>query len=187
VWGCPPPGAWQADPHRRDYNLDHFGVGAIGSPEWRIPDRVASYLARAVAARQGSWLPHGYEAVYAHTSRDSRGRALDGAHRYVLRLAQLPPVRAFWSVTVYDRPGGHLVTHAEDRCAIGDRTPGLVYGTDGSLTLHLSAERPSDPAGAANWVPTPVGRFRPVMRLHVPDQAVLDGSFVIPPVERLDA
>lgn len=181
------PGAWHAEPHLRDYNLDHFGVGALGSPEWQIPDREASYLVRAVAARRGHWLPHGYEAVHAHTSRDSRGRSLDGAHRYVLRLAQPPPVRAFWSVTAYDVPGGHLVAHGEDRHAVGDRTPGLVHGADGSLTLHLSAERPRDAAGAANWVPVPLGHFRPVMRLHLPDQAVLDGSFVIPPVERLDA
>lgn len=181
------PGAWQTDPHLRDYNLDHAGVGTIGSPEWRLPDREASYLLRAVAARRGRWIPHGYEAVYAHTAGDSRGRPLDGAHRYVLRLAQPPPVRAFWSVTVYDLPGGHLVTHAGERCAVGDRTPGLVPGADGSLTLQLSPERPTDPAGAANWVPVPAGRFRPVMRLHLPGQDVLDGSYVIPPVERLEA
>ncbi|MEU5654257.1 DUF1254 domain-containing protein [Streptomyces sp. NPDC047737] len=180
------PGAWQTDPHLRDYNLDHAGVGTIDSPEWRVPDREASYLLRAVAARRGRWIPHGYEAVYAHTARDSRGRPLDGAHRYVLHLPHPPPVAAFWSVTVYDLPGGHLVAHAGERCAVGDRTPGLVYGADGSLTLHLSQERPRDPAAAANWVPVPAGRYRPVMRLHLPGQAVLDGSFVIPPVERLE-
>lgn len=180
-----PPDAWQATPHLSDYNLDHFGVGTLGTPEWTIPDREASYLVRAVAARRGRWLPHGYEAVYAHTARDSRGRPLDGAHRYVLRLAPTPPVRSFWSLTVYDSPGGHLVAHAADRYAIGDRTPGLVRGADGSVTLYLSAERPAGPAGAANWLPVPAGRFRPVLRLHLPDQAVLDGGYVIPAIERL--
>ncbi|MEU1482666.1 DUF1254 domain-containing protein [Streptomyces sp. NPDC005752] len=180
-----PPGAWQKHPHLRDYNLDHFGVGTLGPPEWVISDREASYLVRAVAARRGHWLPHGYEAVYAHTSRDSRGRPLHGAHRYVLRLAQPPPVRAFWSLTAYDSPGGHLVVNAADRYVIGDRTPGLVHGPDGSLTLHLSAQRPADPVEAANWLPVPAGGFLPVMRLHLPDQSVLDGSYVIPPVDPL--
>ncbi|MFE6931822.1 DUF1254 domain-containing protein [Streptomyces sp. NPDC057699] len=180
-----PPGAWQATPHLRDHNLDHFGVGTLGTPEWTLPDREASYLVRAVAARRGYRLPHGYEAVFAHTSRDSRGRMLDGAHRYALRFAQPPPVRAFWSLTVYDSPGGHLVPNAADRYAIGDRTPGLVHGDDGSLTLHLSAERPADSEGAANWLPLPPGAFRPVLRLHLPDQAVLDGSYVVPALERL--
>lgn len=142
-----PPGAWQATPHLRDHNLDHFGVGTLGTPEWTLPDRESSYLVRAVAARRGYRQPHGYEAVFAHTSRDSRGRMLDGAHRYALRFAQPPPVRAFWSLTAYDSPGGHLVTNAADRYAIGDRTPGLVHGDDGSLTLHLSAERPHGQRG----------------------------------------
>ncbi|MFF5722428.1 DUF1254 domain-containing protein [[Kitasatospora] papulosa] len=176
------PGAWRAVPHLRDHNLDHFGVGTLRAPEWTIPDREASYLVRAVAARRGRWLPHGYEAVYAHTACDSRGHPLDGVHRYVLRLSPPPPVRAFWSLTVYDSPGGHLVTNGAERYAIGDRTPGLVHGADGSVTLHLAAERPADPDAAANWLPVPPGRFRALMRLHLPERAILDGSYVIPPV-----
>ncbi|MEU4260854.1 DUF1254 domain-containing protein [Streptomyces argenteolus] len=179
------PGAWEARPHLADHNLDHHGVGTVGSPEWQIADREASYLFRAVAARQALWMPHGYEAVYAHTSHDSRGRPLDGAHRYVLRLVP-PPVRAFWSVTVYDVPGHHLVANPADRYAVGDRTPGLVYAADGSLTLHLSVDPPADPARAANWLPVPDRGFGPVMRLYVPGQAVLDGTYVIPAVERVD-
>lgn len=180
------PGAWEMNPHLADHNLDHFGVGAIGSPEWRIPDREASYLVRAVAARQALWGPHGYEAVCAHTRSDSRGRRLSGAHSYALRLGRPPPVDAFWSVTMYDVPGHHLVGNPADRYAIGDRTPGLVYAADGSLTLYLSRQRPTDPGRAANWLPAPAGDFRPVMRLRTPEQAVLDGSYVIPVIERLD-
>ncbi|WP_203185926.1 DUF1254 domain-containing protein [Streptomyces pratensis] len=179
-----PRGTWRMIPHLRDHNLDHFGVGTLGTPEWTIPDREASYLVRAVAARRGRWLPHGYEALYAHTTRDSRGRPLDGAHDYVLRFRRPPPVRAFWSVTVYDSPGGHLVANEADRHAVGNRTPGLVHGADGSLTLRLSAKRPTGPAGEANWLPVPAGRFRPILRLHLPDQALLDGSYVIPAIER---
>ncbi|MDX3061385.1 MULTISPECIES: DUF1254 domain-containing protein [Streptomyces] len=181
-----PPGAWEVRPHPGDRGLDHHGVGTIGPSEWQTADREASYLVRAVAAREALWTPHGYEAVYAHTAHDSRGRPLDGAHRYVLRLAEPPPVRAFWSVTMYDTPGHHLVANPVDRYAIGDHTPGLVHDADGSLTLHLSADPPADPARAANWLPAPAGGFGPLMRLHLPEQAVLDGTYVIPAVERVE-
>ncbi|MEV0008431.1 DUF1254 domain-containing protein [Streptomyces sp. NPDC047973] len=175
-----PYGSWRTIGHLRDHNVDHLGVGTLAAPEWKIADREASYLVRAVAARRGHRLPHGYEAVYATTARDSGGQPLSGAHAYVLRLAPPPPVRAFWSLTVYDSPGGRLVPDAAGRFAVGSRTPGLAYGADGSLTLHLSVSPPGDPRAAANWLPVPPGAFRAVMRLHVPAQPVLDGSYVLP-------
>ncbi|WP_312846705.1 DUF1214 domain-containing protein [Streptomyces sp. WAC01280] len=54
------------------------------------------------------------------------------------------------------------------RYSLGDRTPGLVYGADGSLTVVIQHERPEDPAEAANWLPAPKGDFRPMVRLHTP-------------------
>jgi hypothetical protein len=149
-----------------------------------LADREASYLVRAVAARTAPWGTHGYEAVFAHTSHDTDGRRLNGAHSYVLRFEQPPPVGAFWSVTMYDAPDGRLVENPAGRYAIGDRTPGLVRADDGSLTIHLGKERPADPAAAANWLPAPDGDFRPVLRLYTPGRAVLDGSYEIPAVER---
>ncbi|AGK76895.1 DUF1254 domain-containing protein [Streptomyces microflavus] len=179
------PGSWNTNPHLFDYNLDHFGVGTIDSPEWRIADREASYLARAVAARIGLWGNHGYEAVYAQTFQDSEGRQLNGAHSYVLRFPEPPPVESFWSVTMYNTPDYYLVDNPAGRYSIGDRTPGLVHADDGSLTLYLSRERPADPARAANWLPAPAGDFRPMLRLYTPGAAVLDGSYEIPAVERV--
>lgn len=177
-------GRWVMDPHLFDYNLDRFGVGTIDSPEWKMADREASYLVRAVAARVAPWGTHGYEAVFAHTSHDADGRRLNGAHSYVLRFEQPPPVGAFWSLTMYDAPDGRLVENPARRYAIGDRTPGLVRADDGSLTVHLGKDRPADPAAAANWLPAPDGDFRPVLRLYTPGRAVLDGSYRIPAVER---
>ena len=178
------PGAWRMNPHLFDYNLDHFGVGTLASPQWKLPDRTASYLVRAVAARTGLWGSHGYESVYAYTFQDSAGRRLDGSHDYVLRFRQPPPVAAFWSVTLYDVPGHRLVANTAGRYSVGDRTPGIVYGADGSLTLYLRREPPADPDEAANWLPAPDGEFRPVLRLYLPDQDVLDGRYVIPAIER---
>lgn len=119
----------------------------------------------------------------AHTSDDADGLRLNGAHSYVLRFEQPPPVEAFWSLTMYDAPDGRLAESSAGRHAIGDRTPGLVRADDGSLTVHLGEERPADLA-AANWLPAPEGDFRLVLRLYAPGRAVLDGSYEIPAVER---
>lgn len=178
-----PAGAWQTNPHLYDYNLDWFGVGTIGSPEWKIADRQESYMLRAVAARTALWGSHDYEMVSAHTFHDADGEQLSGAKSYVLRFEQPPPVGAFWSVTMYDSPDYYLVDNPAGRYSIGDRTPGLVCGDDGSLTIHLRKDRPSDPAQAANWLPAPDGDFRPVIRLYTPEQAVLDGTYEIPLIQ----
>ncbi|MEO3974096.1 DUF1254 domain-containing protein [Streptomyces sp. CAU 1734] len=180
------PGDWSLNAHLFDYNLDHLGIGTIDSVQWRIPDRVDSYLARAVAARIGLWGNHGYEAVYAQTFTDSGGRRLNGSHSYTLRFDRPPPVAAFWSVTMYDTPHYYLVENPARRYSIGDRTPGLVYGEDGSLTLVLQRRRPADPAEAANWLPAPEGDFRPMIRLYMPGEPVLDGTYRLPRIEVRD-
>ncbi|WP_406381151.1 DUF1254 domain-containing protein [Streptomyces sp. NBC_01618] len=180
-------GGWETNPHLFDYNLDRYGVGTIDSPQWRIADREASYLTRAVAARNALWGSHGYEAVYARAFRDADGELLNGAHSYVLRFDRQPPVGAFWSMTAYGTQGHRLAGNPADRSSIGDRTPGLVYDEDGSLTLHIGRERPAGPAAAANWLPSPGGEFRIVLRLYVPGQEILDGTWEIPAVQRSGA
>ncbi|MET9656567.1 DUF1254 domain-containing protein [Streptomyces sp. NPDC006510] len=178
-------GGWVMDPHRYDYNLDHHGVGTIDSPQWRIADREASYRARAVAARSALWGVHGYEAVYAHTLSDAGGEQLNGAHSYVLRLAGPPPVGSSWSLAVYDTSGDRPVEAPGGRRPVGDRTPGLVYGEDGSLTIRVQRERPDDPVAAANWLPAPDRDFRSVLRLCAPGPEILDGTYEIPALERI--
>ncbi len=109
-----------------DYNLDHFELGTLDDPQWKMADRPASYVLRAAAARGGLWGNHGYEAAYAMTYKDGDGQALSGAHRYTLRFAEPPPVDAFWSITMYDLPEFFLVANPIDRYSVGDRTPGCA-------------------------------------------------------------
>jgi hypothetical protein len=180
--GVVPVGGWEMDLHLFDYNLDHFGPGTVDSARWRIPDRPAAYLTRAVAARTGLWGNHAYEAVYAHTFTAADGTRLTGRQDYTLRFETPPPVRAFWSITMYDTPDYLLVRNPADRYSVGDRTPGLRYGADGSLTLVLRHDRPADPGERANWLPTPPGGFRPVLRMYEPDRKVLDGGYLPPPI-----
>jgi hypothetical protein len=178
------PGGWTSAMHLLDYNLDHLGPGTIDTPEWKIADRTKAYESRALAARFGLWANHGYEAVYSYVYTDSDGQPLHGANRYEWRLPSPPPVDAFWSLTMYDVPDFYLVANPIDRYSIGDRTPGLQTGPDGSVTIYLQSDSPG-PDREANWLPTPAGAFRPMSRLFQPQQPVLDGTYVLPAIRKV--
>jgi len=124
------------------------------------------------------------EALYPQTDADDRGRKLTGRHKYVLEFppGKLPPVRAFWSVTLYDAEH-FLVENPIERYAIGDRTPGLRYGKRGGLKIRISAEPPE--SGTENWLPAPRGRFELLLRLYEPKPAAYKGRWVPPAVRRV--
>ena len=124
------------------------------------------------------------ETVYPVAITDARGRALSGRHRYTVRFerGELPPVGAFWSLTMY-RNDLYLFDHPSRRYSVGDRTPGLRRGRDGSLTIHIQ-RRPPRGAARANWLPAPARRFRLGMRLYEPRRSVLRGDWLPPPVVR---
>jgi hypothetical protein len=177
-------GGWTSALHMFDYNLDHLGLGTIDAPEWKIPDRTKAYVTRAVAARAGLWGNHGYEANYAFVWTDADGQPLNGASRYELRLEEPPPVDAFWSLTMYDVPDFYLVANPINRYSIGDRTPGLETADDGSVTISMQTNSPG-PDKESNWLPTPQGRFRPILRMYQPQKAILDGTYVLPAVRKV--
>ena len=152
-----------------------------------IGDYGRNYLGRAVIAKFALGANTGPETVYPSAVTDSRGRLLNGRHRYRIRFARgkLPPADAFWSLTMYENDG-YLHPNASRRYAIGDRTPGLRRGADGSLTLAIQHARPAGAAGA-NWLPAPRGQFRMIMRIYEPRRSVLKGRWRPPPVLRLQA
>lgn len=182
--GSRPKGEWQAATHYFDYNLDFFEIGAVDDPAWKIPDRTTAYATRAVAARAGLWGNNGYEADYRLTAVDADGQPLTGEHAYALHLDVPPPVDAFWSLTMYASPDYYLVDNPIDRYSIGDRTEGLVTDGDGSITIWMQATAPGG-GRDANWLPTPPGPFRPILRLYQPRPEVLDGRWSLPPIQRL--
>jgi hypothetical protein len=80
----------------------------------------------------------------------------------------------------------YLVENALKRYSIGDRTPGLKYGADGSQTIYLQGNSPGA-AKEANWLPAPqTGNFRPTMRLYQPQHPILDGSYILPAIRRVE-
>lgn len=175
---------WKLTFHAFDYNLDFFEVGALDDDTFKISDPKLRIVERAAAAIGGLWGNHPYEAAYIMTYLDDHGEQLNGANTYTLRLNPTPPVRAFWSLTMYSVPDFYLVDNPINRYSIGDRTPGVILDDDGALTITISHERPGGTKEAANWLPSPAGDFRPVMRMYEPDAAILDQSYEFPAITR---
>ncbi len=126
----------------------------------------------------GAMLPN--QAVYPLAQVDHSFSPLTGAKNYKLHIAagQLPPVNAFWSLTLYDL-SGFLVPNSINRYVINDRSD-LHYNADGSVDLYIQPTQPADAGQAQNWLPSPADtRFRLIWRLYDTKadqlQGVLDG------------
>ena len=125
------------------------------------------------------------ESLYPTTFVDGQDRPLTGQFNYVLRFQQTPPVEAFWSVTMYDAKSQMLVENPIQRYSIGDRTQGLKFDEDGSLTLYIQHESPGKEK-ESNWLPAPADAFTLTLRAYDPKPELLEGKYVVPPVERTE-
>jgi hypothetical protein len=124
------------------------------------------------------------EAMYLNTAFDAKGDALAGSKRYLMRFqpGQLPDVKAFWSITMYD-PTYNLVANPINRYSIGNRTPGLKADPDGGLTIQIQGTSPG-PDQESNWLPSPTtGPFLMVLRTYIPSQAIIDRTWHPPGIE----
>lgn len=167
--------------------INGWGTSDVfGTREWYG----GNFLLRAVAAMAGWGGNDVAEAIYPSAHEDSDNEPLDGANRYQMTFQTLPPAKAFWSVTMYDTTydgvAGFLVENAIDRYLINSTTQGLIYGSDGSLTITIQHAEPDDATQRANWLPAPEGPFYLVMRIYWPQQTALDGTWTPPPVTRID-
>ena len=157
---------------------------------WRqAPKHIAAfgqdYGVRAVVAMVGFGANLAAEATYLNAITDAHGEVLQGDQRYRLHFAadQLPPAKAFWSLTAYD-DDGYLIPNPLHRFALGDRDK-LVYNPDGSLDLLMQSEAPGEEQ-LSNWLPTPnSGPFSITGRIYLPAQRMLDGQWQMPGIERL--
>lgn len=158
---------------------------AVGMrPGWgpgaRVPlgEYGTQYLVRALIAHVGFGASRREEAVYLNAARDGRGRLLDASRRaYRLRFEPcgLPPVRAFWSVSLYG-PDGFFVESPMRRHVLGSHDD-LAFGPDGALELAVQHRAPPD---RQNWLPAPAGRFELTLRLYLPEPSVIAGAWTPP-------
>jgi len=161
--------------------------GAAANNGWQVARNLGGYgtdyLRRAVVARTGLGANLPQDALYPSTYTDADGQPLSGEHRYVLHFdkGELPPVRAFWSLTLYNDKHA-FAENPLGRYALGDRDR-LHRNRDGSLDLYIQHERPRG-AQASNWLPAPDGAFTLTMRLYWPKPEALEGRWMPPPVRR---
>jgi hypothetical protein len=142
------------------------------------------YLKRAIVAREGLGANLPEDAIYPLNLADGTGAALDGAYDYMIHFDKesLPPVDAFWSITLYDREG-FQVANSLNRFAVSSWMP-FTYNADGSLDLYFQNESPG-PDAEANWLPAPKEPFTLTMRLYAPKSAALTGKWNPPPVTKI--
>ncbi|HYC18141.1 MAG TPA: DUF1254 domain-containing protein [Pseudolabrys sp.] len=142
------------------------------------------YLKRAIVAQAGLGANVPEDAIYPLNLADDTGKPLDGANKYAIRFAsnELPPVDAFWSITLYDSEG-FQVANSINRFAVSSWMP-FKRDADGSLTLYFQNESPGADR-EANWLPAPKGPFNLTMRLYAPKSEALTGLWNPPPVTKV--
>src|SRR5439155_2697343 len=157
---------------------------------WEFMDNVGQYgtdyLWRAVIALAGLGANLPEDAIYPRATKDLNGEPLNGSNLYEITFlkGQLPPVEAFWSITLYNSKQ-FFVKNPINRYAIGDRDD-LNFNDDGSLTIYVQAASPGKER-ESNWLPTPKDEFSLFMRLYWPDKSILEGTWRPPGVERTNS
>jgi hypothetical protein len=162
-------------------------TSAVQNKGWAIPnpsigDYGTDYLFRAGVAEVGWVANTPQEATYYPGLLGSYLLPLFGLPSRVLHFApgETPPVDddGFWSVTVYDG-NGDLYKNAANRYSVSSSRPEeLVYQSDGSLTIVFSHKDPGDPN--VNWLPVPLGFFEAYLRMYVPNEEILNGTWKAP-------
>jgi hypothetical protein len=170
------------------FKKDKVDTGEVGSAQFfgTAADLKDNYLYRMAGAVLGIYGNTAAEALYPSAAVDSDGQPLTGENSYTYRFApdQLPPVSAFWSLTMYELPSSLLVANPINRYLINsEMLPSLVPDPDGGYTLRIQNAEPSD--HEANWLPAPKGPFMLVLRLYWPKPDALNGTWQAPKPEKV--
>jgi len=169
---------------KKDFEAGKLGSGDVFGTRTYLK---GNYLYRMAAAVLGIYGNSKQEALYPTYYVDATKQKLDGANRYTVHFAagQLPPVNAFWSLTMYDEPQSLLVANPLNRYLINSpMLPQLKRDADGGLTLMIQNESPGKEK-EANWLPAPKGPFSMIMRLYWPKEAATEGKWMQPPLQRV--
>ncbi|MCB0726505.1 MAG: DUF1254 domain-containing protein [Ignavibacteriae bacterium] len=167
--------ALQSATAKIDYAADHVGNVVNG---WQIGTATGdrekyngNWALRAAAAKLGIYGNNAEEAVYPFTRCDIDGVPLDGSrtnYRLTFKKGQLPPVNAFWSITIYDGETQLLIDNPINRYLINSpMLSGLIKNDDGSITIYIQKDSPGKDK-ESNWLPAPDGPVFLVMRLYWP-------------------
>lgn len=177
--------AWKAFADYKEKELDtgkRTSADGFGTRAFLKND----YMARMSGAALGIYGNSKAEALYPVYFVDATKQPLTGTNRYTLRFArdQLPPVNAFWSLTMYGLPQSLLYANPIDRYLINSSMlPDLKRDVDGGITIYVQNESPGKDK-EANWLPAPKGPFFSVLRLYWPKPEAVTGKWKAPPLQR---
>lgn len=145
------------------------------------------YFTRTAVAKSNILVNAPNETKYFYQDLDAAGGRLNDANRYTVTFAKgaTPPVNGFWSLSLYNEHH-FFVANAINRFSIGTKNKDLKVDADGSLTIYVQSDAPSDPAQRANWLPAPKGDFSLYVRAYWPKPAITDGSWTPPAVQRVN-
>ncbi|MGQ9408110.1 DUF1254 domain-containing protein [Mycolicibacterium gilvum] len=171
------------------FKKDKVETGEVTSAQFfgTREDLKDNYLYRMAGAVLGIYGNTAAEAIYPAAFNDAAGAPLTGANNYVYRFApgQLPPVNAFWSLTMYELPGSVLVANPMNRYLISSTMlPSLVRDPDGGYTFTVQNASPGIEK-ESNWLPAPKGPFGLVLRLYWPKPDALNGTWTAPAPEKV--
>ncbi|MBC7997078.1 MAG: DUF1254 domain-containing protein [Leptolyngbya sp.] len=141
------------------------------------------YLKRAVVTLVGLGANQPEDAVYPMNLTDADGQKMDGNNNYVLHFekSELPPVNAFWSLTMYDKDG-YPAANSINRFAVSSWMP-FNYNSDGSLDLYIQNTNPGADK-EVNWLPAPKCELGMTMRLYAPKASVLECIWNPPAIKK---
>ncbi|MGQ3302377.1 DUF1254 domain-containing protein [Reyranella sp.] len=145
------------------------------------------YLNRALVTAIGLGANRPQDAIYPMSMKDANGSDYDGKNKYVMRFAkgQLPPVKGFWSLTMYDADF-FFVANPINRYSISARQK-LKANADGSTDLYIQNESPGADK-ESNWLPAPKGKFQLMLRLYWPTEtppSIINGTWSPPPAKKV--
>jgi hypothetical protein len=143
----------------------------------------SNYLQRAFITAIGLGANRPQDAIYPYTTVDAEGQTLNGKNNYVIHFpkGQIPPVKGFWSLTMYNDQY-FFVDNPLNRYTLSPRNA-LKYNEDGSLDLYIQNTSPSKDK-ESNWLPAPTENFILMLRLYWPEEALLNGSWTPPAVQK---
>jgi hypothetical protein len=166
------------------FKKDEVDAGKVGAAQFfgTAADLKGNYLYRMAGAVLGIYGNTAAEALYPVLAVDADGEPLTGANNYTVRFApgQLPPVNAFWSLTMYEMPASLLVANPMQRYLINSpMLPSLVPDPDGGYTFYIQNASPGIDR-ESNWLPAPKGPFQMFLRLYWPKPDALNGTWKPP-------
>jgi hypothetical protein len=156
---------------------------------WRTQKNAArfgfDYFQRTATAKGNMFSNVPAETMYFGADFDASGKRLNGASNYSVTFpaGQLPPVKGFWSLTLYNEQ--HFFhPNKVARYSLGTKNKQLKTNADGSLTIYVQAQNPGGDK-EPNWLPAPEANFSLYIRAYWPSQAIVDGQWTPPAIERI--